>query len=239
MKFKVGDKVRLTREITHDDLAEIPILLHGYEVIKELGCNIFEVKNISEENVNFSFESIYISLPSNDWWLKSEWFELAEQPKPIEPQVGDVWGNEDKSKVVRVLGKFERNGFDFVSYLGLRGECKGVANFSRKQFFFDKFPAFLHRPQKPKKQPKPVAETPKKQEEKWEPVIEPGINPQDCFRKGNKIKWITHGIYEGIATCNKKDEFNLQFGLDLAWHRAHIKYHEARIAKMLKEDAKR
>ena len=33
MKFKVGDKVRLTREITQDDLAEIPILLHAYEVI--------------------------------------------------------------------------------------------------------------------------------------------------------------------------------------------------------------
>lgn len=115
MKFKVGDKVKLTREITQDDLAEIPILLHAYEVIKELGCNIFEVKDISEENVNFSFESIYISLPSNDWWLKSEWFELAE-PQGV---------NESPPKLRGV--EFRKVRVEIVTHCGMVSIIRGYA----------------------------------------------------------------------------------------------------------------
>lgn len=231
MKFKVGDKVRLTRELTKADLAEVEIKFSADQVIKELGCNVFEVKDISEKNLR-----ICISLPSDNWLLKSEWFELAEQPKQPEPQVGDVWASEDKSKVVTVLGKFERNGIDFVSYFGLKGEWKAVANFARKQTFLYKFPILLQR--KPKKQPKAAKNQPKKQKEGvWEPVWSPEGGMCKTLRCGNKIKVIYDGC-EGLAVCNKKDKFDLMFGVNLASFRALVKHHEAEIAEMIKTGVK-
>lgn len=223
MKFKVGDKVRCIREV------------------KSMGAYVKsgEILTVKEGYLL----SCFTAVEREGEFFQND-FELAEQPKQpewfklAEPQDGDVWANADKSEVVKIVGEFINFGFTrCFTVVYLKGIKKGRGEPITDYHFGNDFPILLQR--KPKKQPKPVAETPKKQEEKWKPVIEPGINPRECFRKGNKIKWITHGIYEGIATCNKKDEFNLQFGLDLAWHRAHIKYHEARIAKMLKEDAKR
>lgn len=216
MKFKVGDKVRFKS----GDYVPLHGLHSNAEYCKEYGYDIqkvYEVKEAHEDGI------ICEGIGSNT----ARRFELAEQPKPAEPQVGDVWGSEDKSKVVRVLGKFERNGFHFVSYLGLKGECKGVANFARKSIFFDKFPTLLHRP--PKKQPKPKVEQPKKQKKKWITIT---VNGEDYFQRGNEIKYVA-GRYSGLARCNKNDKFDVFFGADLAWHRARIKYHEAKIAEML------
>lgn len=220
MKFKVGDKVRCLIE-------QGPVLKKGkiYKVI--------EIFSIDKE--------VYLSFDGKEWgegWLE-ERFELAEQP---EPQVGDVWGSEDKSRVVRVVAKFERNDITWISFLRLNGEYKGVATYDTNELFAIKCPLLLHRPPKkqprPKKQPKLQQKQPKKQEEVWEPVTAQGIDSRRCFRKGNSVKWVKQGEYEGIATCNKKDEFDLFFGIDLAWHRSEIKCYEAKIADMIKEGAK-
>lgn len=176
-------------------------------------------------------------------WFLADRFELVEQPKQPkqpEPQVGDVWANADKSVVVKVVGKFktdtEEEVFSFVHLKDWSFIKKGMVTSRVKLEFLERFPLFLHRPPKKQpKQPKVAKNQPKKrEEEKWEQIS--GTGAERAFCKGNKIKWVTHGKYEGIATCNKKDEFNLQFGIALAWHRAKIKYHEARIAEMLKED---
>ena len=149
-----------------------------------------------------------------------------------------MWANADKSEVVKVVGEFINFGFTrCFTVVYLKGIKKGRGETFDDYNFGKEFPILLQR--KTKKQPKPVAETPKKQEEeKWEPIYETRVDSHQCFRKGNKIKWVEYGKYEGIATCNKKDEFDLNFGIDLAWHRAEIKYHEAKIAEMLKEGAK-
>ena len=160
-------------------------------------------------------------------------FELVE-----EPQVDDVWGSEDKQHIIKIIATFNAyDGEKCYSYLVLKSNrvSKDSASFLPLRFFAEVFPLLLHRP--PKKQPKPRPEQPKKQEEVWEPVIAQGVDSTRCFRKGNSIKWIKYGQYEGVATCNKKDKFDLFFGIDLAWHRAEIKYCEAKIADMIKEGA--
>lgn len=213
MKFKVGDKVRC---------------IIGYHEMLIEG-KVYVVSKISSEG--------WLNLEED--WRNHQWginqFELV-QP---EPQVGDVWANADKSIVAKIVGEFINFGFTrCFTVVYLKGIKKGRGETFDDSNFGKDFPILLQR--KPKKQPKPVAETPKKQkEEVWEPVIKPGINPHKCFRKGNKIKWITYGKYEGIATCHKNDKFDLSYGIDLAWCRAQIKYHEAKIAEMLgKEGAK-
>lgn len=238
MKFKVGDKVRLTRELTKADLAEVEIKFCADQVIKELGCNIFEVKDISEKNLR-----ICISLPSDNWLLKSEWFELAEQPKPIESQVDDVWASADKSSVVKVVGKFKTDAgeeiFNYVHLKDLGIVKKGMVSSRLKFDFFERFPVLLHRPQKPKKQPKTAKNQPKKrEEEKWYKVGCFNIDGE-VYRSGNSIKWVCPDGTEGIATCNKHDVFSLNFGIDLAWHRAEIKRHTKELNAMLgKEEGK-
>lgn len=209
MSFKVGDKVRCNNIVG----------------IMNNALKIGSIYTIEKDMV------WHVDLVEVGGGFMAYRFELVE-----EPQVGDVWSSEDKSRVVRVVARFERNSIKWVSFLRLNGEYKGVATYDTNELFAIKCPLLLHRP--PKKQPKPRPEQPKKQEEVWESVIGQGIDSTRCFRKGNSIKWVEHGEYEGVATCNKKDKFDLFFGIDLAWHRAEIKYCEAKIADMIKEGVK-
>jgi len=205
MKFKVGDKVRCIDNKDREDRLTIG----------------------EEYNVSRAYEGA-VELNGKAFAFWDNRFELVEQS---EPQVDDVWGSEDKSRVVRIVAKFERNDITWISFLEIKGEYKGVANYIPKGFFIDFHPLLLHRP--PKKQPKPKVEPPKKQEEVWERIF----HFNDDYRCGNKIKVIYRGC-EGFATCNKKDKFDLMFGVNLASHRAMVKYHQKVIAEMIKEGAK-
>lgn len=178
----------------------------------------------------FGVDGIYIDIDKNSdddgWWIHR--FELVEQP---EPQVGDVLKSEN-GEVVRVLSIFENGeGRTNIGFIALNGTAKGRAVTVMASEFERVYVILLHRP--PKKQPKPKVEQPKKQEEVWERIFQ----SNEDYRCGNKIKVIYQG-YEGLAVCNKHDKFDLMFGVNLAAHRAMVKYHQNVIDEMLKEGAK-
>lgn len=160
-------------------------------------------------------------------------FELVKE-EPKEVKVGDVWVSEDKKDAVKIVGEFiSGGGADCLSYVHLNGYRKGRPWECLKITVQKLYPILVHRePPKQKKQPKPQQVKAKK-EEKWERVFQ----ANDVFRCGNKIKVAENG-FEGFAECNKKDKFDLMFGVNLAAHRARVKYHQWVIEKMLKEGAK-
>ena len=203
MKFKVGDKVRCV--VGGDSY-------HG-KIARKGQIYTADIKDDGKVP-NWAF--LGLKELGGGLYLACN-FELVEQP---EPQVGDVWGSEDKSRVVRVVGKFERNDITWISFLRLNGEYKGVATYDTNELFAIKCPLLLHRP-------------PKKQEEVWERISQ----SNEDYRCGNKIKVIYQG-YEGLAVCNKHDKFDLMFGVNLAAHRAMVKYHQNVIAEMIKEEQK-
>lgn len=206
MTFKVGDKVRC--------------VVGNGGVLKK-----------GDIHTVFGVDERYIYIEKNNdsdgWWVHR--FELVKQP---EPQVGDVWGSEDKSEVVKIVGKFiGDNGSPCLSSVYLKGKFKGRVTEIKWQLFKQFFTVLLHRP--PKKQPQVVEKQPKKQEEVWERIFQ----SNEDYRCGNKIKVIYQG-YEGLAVCNKHDKFDLMFGVNLAAHRAMVKYHQKVIDEMIKEGVK-
>lgn len=224
MKFKVGDKVRCI-----DNQYAVGFLEKDrvYTVARE------EFVYTDSDKGGYSA----VRLKELPWGWESFRFELAEQPKQPEPQVGDVWANEDKSRVVKVVSVFSDMDFPKgrIGYVILKCEpflVKGYTTSVSYEGFLENNPVLLHRETaKLKKQPKPQQAKAKK-EEKWEPIYLAGVDSDRAFRKGNSVKWVEYNGSEGIATCNKKDEFSLMFGVDLAWHRAMISSHKEAIESM-------
>ena len=208
MKFNVGDKVRCIQQSKSGDS-----IIDPGAILTVRGQYLLSFFTSVEKEGEFS----------------QECFELVEQP---EPQVGDVWGSENKKEVVKMVGEFfSGDGSACLSYVHIKGDRKGRTWERSKSEIQKAYPLLLHRP--PKKQPKPQPKQPKKQEEVWERIFQ----SNEDYRCGNKIKVIYQG-YEGLAVCNKHDKFDLMFGVNLAAHRAMVKYHQNVIDEMMKEGAK-
>ena len=177
-----------------------------------------------------------VSKISKEGWLLREtgciqWgverFELVEQP---EPQIDDVWGSEDKQHIIKIIAIFNAyDGEKCYSYLVLKSNrvSKDSASFLPLRFAEVFPPSSTDRR---KKQPKTTAETAEKARKKCGREF---FQSNEDYRCGNKIKVIYQG-YEGLAVCNKHDKFDLMFGVNLAAHRAMVKYHQ-NVIEMIKE----
>lgn len=162
--------------------------------------------------------------------------EPASMPQPSTPQIGDIWCNENKTEVVKVVSRYKTiYNVEKIGHTILKSKLltHGSVYSDVLTAFVDAYPVLRHRePPKPQKQKdlkqttqqsKPPAQSTKDQ---WCNIgyafasgyFAKSSNNIAYYWRGNKIKAVYEGL-EAVATCNKKEEFSDVKGRRIAGNR--------------------